>query len=122
MSAPDVFTFTTGAGAQLSGTAALSTVPASGATGVVDNVAPTVTFSNPIDPITAPGNVTLTVTATSVVVPSTLTYSTDFKTVSITPNAPLTSSTSYTISTNSAVTDQTGNRATQTVSNSFTAQ
>jgi hypothetical protein len=122
MSGPATFNFTTAAGAQLNGTAALSTVPANGATGVPATVIPTVTFSNPIDPISASGNVTLVVSATAVVVPSTLNFSADFKTVTITPTAALTSGSSYRIQTNGTVTDQTGRNETANVSNTFTVQ
>ena len=122
MSAPVVFSFTTAASAQLVGTAALSTVPANGATGIAATVHPTVTFSNPIDPLTAPAGVTLYVNATSVVVPSTLSFSTDFKTVTITPTTALTTGTTYRIQTGSpsVVTDQTGKSATANVYNTFT--
>jgi hypothetical protein len=122
MSAPVVFNFTTAAGAQLGGTAALSTVPASGATGVLASVTPTVTFSKPIDPVSAFGNLALVVNATSVVVPSTLSFSSDFRTVTITPNAALTSGTTYRIQTNGLVSDQTGRNQTVSVSNTFTVQ
>jgi hypothetical protein len=122
MSAPFVFNFTTAAGAQLGGTAALSTVPASGATGVLASVHPTVTFSNPIDPVSAAAGVILYVYPSYVVVPSTLSFSADFKTVTITPNAALTSGQTYLIQTNSNVTDQTGRTETVSVSNTFTVQ
>jgi Bacterial Ig-like domain len=120
MAAPFVFNFTTAAGAQLVGTAFLSSVPANGATGVSASVTPTVTFSNPVDPVSAPGNLYLVLNATSVVVPSTLSYSADFKTVTITPTAALTSGTTYRIVSNGQVTDQTGKLQTVNVSNTFT--
>jgi hypothetical protein len=122
MSAPFVFNFTTAAGAQLGGTAALSAVPASGATGVSASVNPTVTFSNPIDPISATGSVILYVYPSYVVVPSTLSFSADFKTVTIAPNAALTSGQTYLIQTNGYVTDQTGRNQTANVGNFFTVQ
>jgi hypothetical protein len=122
MAAPVVFSFTTSAGAQLSGTAALSTVPASGVTGVPANVTPTVTFSNPINPATAAAGVVLYVNATNAVVPSTLSFSADFKTATITPAAPLSSGTVYSIRTNGNVTDQTGQAETAAVNHTFTVQ
>ena len=120
MTSPYIFNFTTGAGAQLHGTAALSAVPASGATGISAGVTPTVTFRNPIDPISANGNVNLLVNATGVPVPSTLSFSADFTTVTITPNAPLASGMQYQISTNGNVMDQTGARLTANVNYTFT--
>ena len=122
MSAPFVFNFTTVAGAQLGGTAALSTVPANGATGVSASVHPTVTFSNPIDPVSATAGVILYVYPSYVVVPSTLSFSTDFRTVTIAPNAVLTSGQTYLIQTNGYVTDQTGRTETASVNYTFTVQ
>jgi hypothetical protein len=122
MSAPFVFNFTTVAGAQLGGTAALSTVPANGATGVSASVLPTVTFSNPIDPVSATAGVILYVYPSYVVVPSTLSFSTDFRTVTIAPNAVLTSGQTYLIQTNGYVTDQTGRTETASVNYTFTVQ
>ena len=125
MSSSYVFTFTTAAGAQLIGTAYQSTLPASGATGVSANVTPTVTFSNPVDPVSAlAGGVTLYVQATSVVVPASLSFSADFKTVTITPTAALTSGATYRIQTSSPaqLTDQTGHNATANAYNTFTVQ
>ena len=122
MASPVVFSFTTAAGAQFTGTAALSTVPANGATGIATSVDPTVTFSNPIDPASAYAAIVLQNNSTSVVVPSTLSFSTDFRTVTITPNVALSSTTTYRINSQFGVyvTDQAGTNATAYVMNTFT--
>jgi Big-like domain-containing protein len=74
------------------------------------NVAPQVTFDEAIDPLTVVGNVVLRLTATSVVVPASYGFSADYRTVTLTPAAPLAAGTQYTIAvTNFAVRDIAGN-------------
>jgi hypothetical protein len=116
---PASFNFTTGAGANLT-TATATSVPANGATGVAATVAPTITFSNPINPTLAPENIRLIVHNTGIEVPTTLSFSADYRTVTLTPTAPLTSGTVYRIVTGS-MQDQTG-RATNGLGNTFTVQ
>ena len=116
------FSFTTGTGALLQTFQALSATPANGAISVPASVAPQVVFNSPVNPVSASGTVQL-YTVTNAVVPSTLSFSADFKTVTVMPTSPLTSSSTYHIETTySGVVDQAGNIAYTTVTNAFTIQ
>jgi hypothetical protein len=123
MSAPLSVTFTTGPAVVLLGPLTSSVVPANGAVGVAATVTPTVTFSTPIDPLTAYGNIVLRL-SNNTVVGSSLSFSADYKTVTITPNSSLTSGTTYNVYVAGAsITDQAGNALrTPATAYSFTTQ
>jgi len=104
----------------------ISVTPAANATAVPDNTVITLVFDSPIDPLTfdsSYGQVKLTLQSTGVTVPTTVTFSTDFKTAFLTPSASLTSGTTYNIIANyNYVTDQAGNFLNVGVNQGFTAQ
>jgi hypothetical protein len=80
-----------------------------------------------MDPLTFDasfGQVKLTLQSTGVTVPTTVTFSTDYKTAFLTPSASLTSGTTYNIIVNysNLVTDQAGNPFNPGVNQAFTAQ
>jgi hypothetical protein len=88
-------------------------------------------FDSPMDPLTfdtAVGAARLTLTSTGVTVSTTVSFSPDFKTVTLTPSANLTSGTSYTVVVGygnagaTYVTDMAGNLYTAGISTAFTAQ
>jgi hypothetical protein len=110
MAGPMVVVFTTGPGATLTNPTIVVTNPPDGAAGVDVSVAPTVRLSAPVNPVSAYGNVTLRLRNTNEVVASTLSYSSDYKTVTITPTVPLLAGTQYSINISGPnVTDQAGN-------------
>jgi hypothetical protein len=120
-------TFTTGTSTDLvSPTAPVTTVPANGATGIAVSVAPTVTFSEPIDPTSVlyggVSGVVLQVAATSQIVPVVYSFSADSQTVTLTPVSPLAAGTQYRIRVSSVVKDLAGNAFATTVQNLFTTQ
>ena len=92
--------FSTGTAVDLSyfGSQAVQT-PLNGATGVPTSVAPTVLFDQPVDAVSvlnAGGSgIVLRVSATSVVVPVTFSFSADMRTVTLTPVTPLDAGTQY---------------------------
>ncbi len=115
-------TFTTGPGAFLTRPAVLSSTPATGSTGIAISVAPQVVFNAAVNPLSTYANVTLRLNNTSAIVPVTLTFSPDYKTVTLTPTAALIAATQYKISVVYGVTDQAGNIINNTLSNTFTTQ
>ena len=111
-------TFTTGAGVDLTGPLVTGFVPPHNTSGVPVNVTPQVTFNEAIDPLTVPSNVVLRLTATGVLVPVTYGFSADYRTVTLTPTAPLAAATQYTVAViNFSVRDLAGN----VIANSGTA-
>jgi hypothetical protein len=106
-------TFTTGPGIILNPSLPAPTFsPAQGSTGQPVNVHPTLTYNQPVNPITTfNGGVQLVLNSTAAVVPSTFSISADSRTVTITPVSPLNNATQYTIRSGIAavVTDQAGN-------------
>jgi Bacterial Ig-like domain len=97
-------TFTTGGGTDLTGPTTPAFSPVAGSVNIPVGVAPAVTFAEAIDPVRvlsqfggSNSGVYLRLTSTSVVVPSTLSFSADFRTVTITPTAPLAGATQYQI-------------------------
>ncbi len=116
--------FTTGTGAILVNPSIISITPLNGATGSSASVHPAVVFSGPVNPVTAYTNVTLRLTNTNAVVPATLTYSSDYKTVTINPTTPLAAATQYTVYVGgSNITDEAGNSLNQsTTTYTFTTQ
>ena len=114
MPAQAVSTFTTSAGVDLvSPLNTVVTLPNGGATNVPVGTAPTVTFSEAIDPASViyagTSGVTLLVAATSQVVPVVYSFSADRRTVMLTPILPLAQGTQYRIQVASSVDDVAGN-------------
>jgi hypothetical protein len=124
MATPVTVTFTTGLGVSLVGPVITASNPLNGATGVPASIAPSVTFSSPINPVTAYGQIYLSLSSTNTVVPATLTFSADYMTVTVTPNAPLSSGTQYSLYVGgSNITDQAGfGLRSGGVTNNFTTQ
>jgi hypothetical protein len=109
MTAPVIVFFTTGPGATLLGPTVTGTNPLNGAMAVPVSVTPTVTFSAPINSLTTYGYIVLRLSSTNAVVPSTLSFSADYRTVTITPNSPLSAATQYNVYVGgSNITDQAG--------------
>lgn len=114
--APVVVNFTTGAGVDVaaSGTAPVFDPP-NNATGVGAAVTPTLTFAEPVDPVSVlsatpnSAGVFLRVNATGEFVPTTASVSADGRTVTLTPAAPLASGTQYRLFYNGGVADRAGN-------------
>jgi hypothetical protein len=102
--------FTTGAGVDLTAPVVTAFAPPHNTSGVPVDVAPQVTFNEAIDPLSVTNNVVLRLTATGVLVPVTIGFSADYRTVTLTPLAPLASGTQYTIAViNFSVRDLAGN-------------
>ena len=118
--------FTTGGTIKLSAPVKVSVTPCCKQTGVPDNTTIQIVFDSPMDSLTfdtAVGSAVLELTSTSAVVPTTVSFSLDYKTVILTPSAPLAPSTSYTVVVNyGQVTDMAGNVYYNSISESFTAQ
>ncbi len=88
-----------------------STTPANGATGVPTNTPITVTFSEPVDPLTITAtSFTLRVTSTGVAVPGTVSYNTTTRVATFTPGSPLAQNTGYTATVLGTVRDLAGNQ------------
>ena len=116
-------TFTTGAGIDLTRPVVTTFAPPHNTSGVPVNVAPQVTFGEAIDPLSVTGNVVLRLTATSVLVPVTYGFSADYRTVTLTPAAPLEAATQYTIAViNFSVRDLAGNVIATTGTANFVTQ
>jgi hypothetical protein len=73
-----------------------SFTPANGATGVTASVAPTATFSVPMDTSTLTAS-TFTLTSAAGAVPATVTYDSTSNTAMLTPTVPLAPTTAYTV-------------------------
>jgi hypothetical protein len=88
--------FTTGTGTDLVTPTLVSTTPTSGQTGVPVNTTVQVVFSKAMDPASFDANTTFTLRDPSNnPVPTTITFSTDYKTATLQPNANLTAGTQY---------------------------
>ena len=95
--------------------------PANNATNVATNSAVRVTFSEPMDPLTINStNIVLRNTGTSAVVPSTVTYDAATHVATLTPNGPLSNTTSYTLTVTTGVKDAAGNALVTAVPSQFT--
>jgi hypothetical protein len=94
---PVTSTFTTGTGFDFTNPTVASTIPANGATSVADNISQlSLTFSEAMDPVLfGTFNVYLQTHNTHTIVPVTLSFSADFKTVYLTPSASLAAGTIY---------------------------
>jgi hypothetical protein len=126
LSGTATYSFTTGSMLKVAQPNVLSVTPLANATMVPDNSVITIVFDSPMDPLTFDASFTavrLVLQSTSATVPTTVTFSTDYKTATLTPSALLTSGTAYTILLNGyAVTDQAGNAVVFGVNQSFTAK
>jgi len=88
--------FTTGTGTDLTTATVVSTTPANGATGVAVTTKVQVVFSKAMDPASFDVNNSFTLRdASNNIVPATLAFSSDFKTVTLTPKSNLAASTLY---------------------------
>jgi hypothetical protein len=93
---PVTSTFTTGTSFDFTSPTVASTVPANGVTTTGVPATTSITFSEAMDPVLInTSNVWLQTHNTHTVVPTTLSFSTDFKTVTLTPTSPLAESTIY---------------------------
>jgi hypothetical protein len=93
---PVTSTFTTGTGFDFTSPTVASTVPVNGAASVAVTTPLSLTFSYAMDPVLInTSNIWLQTHNTRTVVPTTISFSTDFKTVTLTPAAPLAESTIY---------------------------
>jgi hypothetical protein len=94
---PVTSTFTTGSGYDFTQPTVASAYPANNATGVADNIAQlSLTFSEPMDPVLINNsNVWLQTHNSLTKVNFTFSFSPDYKTVYITPTAPLAAATLY---------------------------
>ena len=96
--AAHVVTFTTSTAVDLRSALLTGFLPAGGAVDVPITVLPSVTFSEPINPVSvATGGVVLRITNTGVAVPATLTFSPDQRTATLHPLLPLEAATQYTV-------------------------
>ncbi|MEQ1473611.1 MAG: Ig-like domain-containing protein, partial [Candidatus Acidiferrum sp.] len=105
-----VFSFTTGATADVTPPTVIATVPVSGATNVPTNQIITATFSEAMDPATITATGTFTVAVAGVggaAVTGTVSYA--GTTATFTPTAALTASTQYTATISNAALDLSGN-------------
>ena len=118
-------TFTTGTGVNLVLPTIVSITPANGATGVPDNSSIQVVWSEPMNPLSFDAATTyfkLELTSTSAVVPTTVSVSSDGKTVTLTPTSALTSGTNYKIFIYYYMSDVAGNLYEGNSQTTFTAQ
>jgi hypothetical protein len=120
-------TFTTGSGVDLINLSSTVTAsPVNNATGVAVGTAPSVTFTEAIDPTSViyggNGGVVLLVAATNQPVPITYSFSSDRRTVTMTPVSALAAGTQYRIQVSSATTDLAGNSFPTSVQFLFTTQ
>jgi len=109
-----VSTFTTGTGVDLVQPAnTVVTSPVNGATNVAVGTAPTVTYSEAVDPTTVfysgTSGVVLQVAATGQIVPVVYSFSADRRTVTLSPVSALAAGTQYRLQLSTAVTDMAGN-------------
>jgi predicted small lipoprotein YifL len=108
-----IWSFVTSAAPDITPPAVIATTPRAGATGVAINIAPSITFSEPVDQQT----ISFLLSAGSTTVPCTMSYS--GTTVIFTPLATLADSTSYTATVSAGVKDLAGNAMTSSYSWSF---
>jgi hypothetical protein len=98
--------------------------PANSATNISTTIAPTITFSEPMDPATiSTSTIDLKSSPGAVLVPSTVSYNATTRVATLTPNVPLALATGYTlraIGGGSGVKDVAGNALASTQSASFT--
>jgi len=117
LAAPQVWTFTTGSGADVTPPTVQTTSPTDNATGVPTNAVVGATFSEPVDPATVNGTSFFISNGVDNVAG---TISVVGNTVGFTPSVRLTDNTVYTATITSAVTDVAGNPLASDVVWSFT--
>ncbi len=98
MTNPGSFSFTTGTAADTATPTVVLVDPPSNTFGVGLNVTPHITFSEPINGLTIPGNLNLVYNDTGVIVPTTVTVSADRLSATLTPSAPLLPNIYYNVS------------------------
>jgi predicted small lipoprotein YifL len=108
-----IWSFVTSAAPDITPPAVIATTPRAGATGVAINIAPSMTFSEPVDQQT----ISFLLSAGSTTVPCTMSYS--GTTAIFTPLATLAYSTPYTATVSAGVKDLAGNAMTNSYSWSF---
>jgi hypothetical protein len=117
--------FTTTSGADIVQPSVVSVTPVNGATNVSVNVTPQIVFNDSINPISLlNGAIGLRFTNFNINVPVTFSFSSDYKTVTMTPvSQPLNSATQYTIFYNgNYFTDTAGNTVINPNTSNFTTQ
>ncbi|NOZ79671.1 MAG: hypothetical protein GXP48_10930, partial [Acidobacteria bacterium] len=92
--------------------------PSDGATGVPPSVGLRAVFSEPIDPATVPGSITLT--SAGATVAATLTPEGDGSTVLVTPAVPLAANTQYVLSVTTGIADKAGHPLAAAAESTFT--
>jgi len=114
-------TFTTVAAPDVTPPTITGTSPSNGAMGVALGVAPTVTFSEPMNPSTINAStIALRVTSNGVAIPGSVSYNASTHVATFTPASQLGFSTSYTLSVTTGVQDVAGNAMSSPFSASFT--
>jgi hypothetical protein len=102
----------------------ISVTPANGTINVSSTVTPVAVFSEAMNPLnfdTSLGYAVIENSSNSVVIPATVSFSTDGKTVTFTPTSPLTSGTTYQLYIEYYyITDVAGNRLQNTTTSTFT--
>ena len=118
--------FTTGTAIKLAAPQNVSVTPCCGQTGISHTTTIQIVFDSPMDPLTfdtTTGNAVLELSSTSAVIPTSVSFSPDYKTVTLTVSGSLASATSYTVVVKyGVVSDQAGNLFNNSVSQSFTTQ
>jgi hypothetical protein len=118
MTAAKTWTFTT---ADVVAPTVTSVVPASGATGVALNTTVRVTFSEPMLVSTINStNITLRPTSSATPITATVTYEAGTNTAVLTPSAPLSPSTNYTVTVTTGVRDASNNALASQFTSTFT--
>ena len=132
MSGTTVVSFTTGSTVRLNhpnlatGVVSGSVTPCCSQTGVSPTTAITIAFDSPMDPLTfdtVVKHAALELTSTQAIIPTTVSFSPDFKTVTLTPSSQLDATTSYDVVVNfgfGTVTDMAGNSYNGSFRTSFT--
>jgi hypothetical protein len=100
--------FTTGTGAELTNPTVVSVSPANGATGVATDTVVTITFSDPVNPLTVTDATFFVQTNTGVRVTGAITVAADGLIATITPDAALSASTNYQVRAFNPLTDLVG--------------
>jgi len=114
-------TFVTATGVDFIRPSVTAFFPLDGAVDVPTSVSIEVTFNEPINPLSAlmPGSIRLFAANTGEVVESSVSFTSDFRTVFLTPLSPLAGATRYTIDATFATTDRAGNPSALGLRSSF---
>jgi hypothetical protein len=117
MTSPVNWTFST---ADVTAPTAAVTAPSNGQTNVPTNTTITVTFSEPMDPATVSGAITLKNTNTSAAVAGTVAYTAGTTVATFTPTVALANGTNYTVTVATSAKDVSGNPLAAQVVSTFT--